>query len=299
VALGTVELGIDYGIAAAGAAARPSESEAIQLLRQAAEAGINLFDTAPNYGASEQLVGEALGERADCFIATKITIPRDEQGRLLSGTALREAVAVSLVRSAKALRREVIDILQIHNATLPVLQQGELTEVLRVAQRDGRIRWLGASVYTEEEALLAIETGFDAIQVAFSVLDQRSAARVFPAAARAGVGVLGRSALLKGVLSQRALVLPERLAALRRAAEAVKVRWQCDTWTELTQKALRYCMFDERLHSVLVGLSSASELRELLEAHAAGPLDAQDADAAASLAISNPVLVNPANWELP
>ena len=54
-ALGTVELGLDYGIQAPGHSGRPVREDAIRLVHYALDAGINLIDTARAYGNSEEL----------------------------------------------------------------------------------------------------------------------------------------------------------------------------------------------------------------------------------------------------
>ncbi len=218
LSLGTVELGIGYGIRKPGQSAYPERSEAVYLLRYAADQGINLFDTAPAYGEGEQLLGEALGRRHDCYFTTKVSIP-EEDGKVLSGQPLQVAINGSLEASLKALDRDWLDIVQIHNATADILEQGEIAGVLLRARESGKVRFLGASVYGEEAALAVIRAGsFDVLQLAYNLLDQRMAANIFPAASQANIGVICRSALLKGALTERAKWLPEELAALRQQA---------------------------------------------------------------------------------
>src|SRR5262249_35380627 len=67
ISLGTVELGMDYGIAAAGETLRPDEAEAARLLHHALDLGINLIDTAPAYGNSEEIIGRAISSRRSQF----------------------------------------------------------------------------------------------------------------------------------------------------------------------------------------------------------------------------------------
>ena len=60
LALGTVELGMDYGIAAPGHFTRPAEAAAIDLVHATLDAGITFIDTARAYGESEAVLGKAL-----------------------------------------------------------------------------------------------------------------------------------------------------------------------------------------------------------------------------------------------
>src|SRR3990170_3245835 len=99
LSMGTVSLGMDYGIERPGDFGCPEESLSIQFLQAAADAGINLFDTAPGYGKSENILGKALGGRPECVFATKLSIHRDAEGRFLSGESLRKFVENSLEHS--------------------------------------------------------------------------------------------------------------------------------------------------------------------------------------------------------
>jgi len=299
IALGTVSLGVDYGIKVPGEFGRPTKSEAIRLLQQAADAGINLFDTAPAYGESELLVGQALGSQPECYVATKVSIPRDTNGIPMHGTQLRQAVQSSLESSLRALRREVLDIVQIHNATVEVIARGEMAQALLDARQHGKLRFLGASVYTEAEASAVIEAGcFDVLQVPYNLLDQRMARRVFPAAQQAGVGILVRSAFLKGALTAKAQWLPPDLAELREAVEQAK-DVLAGSWQALPEMALRFCLSAPQMATVLVGVRTLSELRQALKAAEAGPLQAELLSRVPVLALREERLLNPSYWSVP
>ena len=296
LALGTVELGLDYGIRF------PEEKhighdEAIRLLEYAADAGINLYDTAPAYGNSQQLLGQALGSRQDCYIATKVAVPQEERSYLY-GKKLEVAVNTSLEQSLKALKRKWLDIVQIHNATAGVIGQGEMLEALLKARTKGMLRFIGATVYGEEDALAAIELGcFDVIQVAYNLFDQRPKENIFPATRCYGTGVIGRSALLKGVLSQRAEQLPPPLSPLREQAEEA-LKLVGGDWQALPQLALRFCLSSEDIDTVLIGASNIEELKAAIEAAEAGPLDAETLDKTQALAMNDERLLNPSNWPI-
>ena len=296
IALGTVSLGVDYGIGAPGEFGRPPESDVIRLLQQAADTGINLFDTAPGYGESERLLGQALGQRPNCYFATKVTIPKDADGSQMHGSQLRRAVQDSLKNSLQALRRDVLDIVQIHNATVEVIAQGEMVKVLLDAQRQGPVRFLGASVYTEAEAMAVIEAGcFDVLQVAYNILDQRMARRVFLAAERADVGIIGRSAFLKGVLTPKAQWLPLELSELRQAAEQARDAL-AGSWQALPEMALRFCLSASQVATVLVGVRTVDELNQALATEKAGPLSEAILARTSALALSDDRLLNPFYW---
>jgi aryl-alcohol dehydrogenase-like predicted oxidoreductase len=285
VSLGTVALGVEYGIDAPGEFGRPDEAAALALLRHAADSGITLVDTAPAYGESEALVGRAIGGDSRVMIATKV-----------SATA---PVAESLDASRRALGRATLDIVQIHNATADMMG-GPVTDALLNARRRGVLRFLGATVYGEEAALAAIDFGqFDLIQVALNVLDQRMLAHVVPRAVTDSVAIVVRSAFLKGALTPKAQWLPAPLAPLAKAAEGVRDLLAGGAWEALPEAAFRYCLSVPSVSSVLSGARTVEELDQAMAAEAAGPLSETQMAAASKLGLTDERLLNPTYWPLP
>ncbi len=296
VGLGTAVFGLEhYGIPTPGEDTVDAKN-AIDTIRHAADSGINFFDTAPGYGRSEDLLGQALTSYQDCIIATKVPIP--EGIDTIAPSELSRIVDASLDASRRTLRREVLDIVQIHNATIPVLQRGQLVECLERAREAGKLRWIGASVYGPDTALAAIQTGkIQVLQIALSLLDQRMCSEVFPAAEKAGIGILTRSALLKGALTKRAQWLPESLRPVAEASERA-VQGLHTSWDALPTMALRFCLALPAAQTVLVGVRERAELDECIAAEAEGPLPSDLLRTARTLALEDEHLLNPTYWRL-
>lgn len=300
LSLGTVSLGVDYGIEAPGDFGRPDEADAIRLLRAAVDRGVTLIDTAPTYGDGERLVGRAVGGDPRVMIATKAGSALHEQPGALRGPALRASLMASIEQSRRAFGRDAIDILQFHNATAGLIEDGEVTDVLLDAKRRGLIRVLGASVLSPAAALAAIASGqYETLQVAFSALDQRMARDVMPAARAAGVGVIVRSAFLKGALTPKAQWLPESLAPVRAAALRARDALAGGEWDRLPAAAMRFCLSTPGIASVLSGPRTIAELEAAVEAEAAGPLDAPALAGAERLALTDERLLDPWKWPVP
>ena len=294
--LGTVELGTDYGIRIPGAAGPPSEAAAVELLRSAAGYGVDFYDTAPTYGSAERLLGEALGDRREPVFATKVSVPRDPHGQRLRGSELRVEVERSLEASRIGLRRATLDVVQVHNATLDVIADGELSRVLVEAKARGEVRAIGASVYTEDEALAAIGAGcYDVLQVAFNLLDRRMANRVIPAAQAEGVAIIARSVFLKGVLTPKARVFPPELGELVRAADRMRETLGI-TWEDLPAAALRFCLYSPGVAAIVIGVDTAQELDRALAAAEAGPLPETTLRRAEVSALTDERLLHPSEW---
>ena len=299
IALGTVSLGLDYGIKVPGKYRRPKEADAINLMQQAADAGISLFDTAPAYGKSEAYLGTVLRSRSNIYVATKVSIPKDCNANPMRGKNLFETVNDELKRSRLSLQCNVLDIVQIHNATIDVIEEGEITECLLDARNRGIVRYLGASVYTEEEALAIIKAKcFSTLQVAYNLLDQRMAKKVFRAAEEAGVGIITRSAFLKGALTSNAQWLPSELGDLREAAESARNELAEGSWQALSDISLRFCLSAPQVATVLVGARTVDELNAALKVAEAGSLPEEMLSKALAMALEDEHLLNPSYWPL-
>ena len=297
LSLGTVALGMDYGIAAAGERRQPSENEAVRLLLTAFEHGINLVDTAPGYGASEALIGAAIREwQEHVYVATKVVRP--DACTPTTTQAVKKATISLVEDSLQRLGRDRADLVQIHNATVSDLREGVLLEALLDAKRQGKVEHVGVSVYETDAALEALHhPGIAALQVAYNLLDTRMAAEVFPRAKACDVAVLVRSALLKGVLTDRYRVLPPRLFRLRQAAEKARA-WSDALGEPLPQAAIRFCLSNDQVASTLVGVRSMDELRSALVAAGKPPMDSAQLPAPRTLRVDDQALLDPRTWEI-
>jgi aryl-alcohol dehydrogenase-like predicted oxidoreductase len=233
----------------------------------ALERGVRFIDTAPAYGEAEALVGEVLGERAggaDCLIATKLAIPL-AGWRALSLRQTRAHVRASALASLRALRRERLDVLQIHNADAALIARGAVVAALVELREEGLVVRLGASVYGEADALAAIaDPQLDVLQVAYSALDRRPERSVLPAAMAGRTAVVARSLLLHGVLSPAARDLRAPFAPLRAAAETVR-RALGVSWEELPGAAVAFVASRPEIAHALLGPRDEHELAALLD----------------------------------
>ena len=296
LSLGTATFGLkDYGIPTPGED-RLDSSGAIAVIRDAVDSGINFFDTAPSYGCSEELLGQALPACKDRIVATKVSLPEN-----IEKTQFQEILRIvnaSLEASLRALRQDVLDVVQIHNASVAVLQQGDLIGCLERAREAGKLRWIGASVYGPDTALTAVRTGkVDVIQIALNLLDQRMCGQVLAEAEAAGVGVVARSALLKGALTKRTQELPETMQLVKQASERA-VQELGTTWERLPGMALRFCLTVPAVHTVLVGVRNRVELQAALAAESIGLLNPASMKTARTLGLEDELLLNPTYWDL-
>ncbi|HVZ84467.1 MAG TPA: aldo/keto reductase [Terracidiphilus sp.] len=290
--LGTVELGLDYGIKSHDGHKRPTESEAAHLLHEALDLGIRFIDTARMYGTSEDVIGNALAHRRDDFtLATKVA---PAPAHLTGDDALKAHVDQSVAASLRALRTDHIDLLMLHSlraAQLPLL--APLAGALRAWQNSGHVRFIGASVY-EDAAQQVLQSGlFDCLQIASNALDREAERSLLPAAHAQGVGIVLRSVLLKGVLTERYRELPPEMQPLREAVRSLDALAR-EAGISLPELAYRYALHADAV--ILAGTARSQELHEAVRYATAGPLDTDLLSAVRQITVPDRALLNPDQW---
>ena len=196
VGLGCWQLGADWGDV--------PEQEAMAILRAAADAGVNFFDTADVYGLgrSESLVGKLLKERGGAgriHVATKMgRFPDPGMPANFSLDVMRKHAEASIQR----LGVDAIDLTQLHCIPTEQLRRGEVFDHLRTLQKQGKIRHWGVSVESMEEALICLQQpGLTSLQIIFNIFRQKPITALFQHARHKGVAVIVRLPLASGLLS--------------------------------------------------------------------------------------------------
>jgi aryl-alcohol dehydrogenase-like predicted oxidoreductase len=293
--LGTVELGMPYGL---GKPTPPDDKSCIRLLHHAVDRGINFVDTAAAYGRSEELIGRAFGNGDRPVIGTKVTL-RDVDGTPHTGTRLSAAMRTSIDRSRQLLGMERLDLVQIHNADAIITKDPALADAMAYHLEADDVRFWGASTYGQQAASAVLEYGppFRTLQVAYSVLDRNLEVELFPLCRNSGTGLILRSVLLQGVLSDRRHALADALAPLRQAADAAADVAEA-LGKPLPEVALRYALFEAGADITLVGTANLAELDSNVNAALDGPLPSDVVAALRAIRISDERLLDPSNWPL-
>lgn len=150
------------------------DDESIRTIHAALAGGITVFDTAAAYGAghAERLLARALQNRPEALIVTKIGIAIDEDSKQLTGEdTAPESVMPAIDRCLKRLQRDRIDLLLLHQNSLPVSVANALFDEMDKACRDGKIRSYGWSTdFSESLTAVAHRDAFVAVEHAMNVL---------------------------------------------------------------------------------------------------------------------------------
>ena len=169
-----------------------------EVLRTLFDNGGTVFDTAPGYGASEEVAGRLVREldaTEQVFWATKVNVA----GRG-GGSADPDRARAQIERSFLFIGKDPIDLIQVHNLRDVPTQLGVLKEL----KEQGRLRYTGvtytgASRYPDLVKLMQ-EEKIDFIGVDYAVDNTESAEIILPLAQDRGIAVLvylpfGRSRL--------------------------------------------------------------------------------------------------------
>src|SRR5580658_6543520 len=179
------------------------------VVHRALDEGITLFDTADVYGgrgASEELLGKALGERRkDAIIATKFGMPMGD-GPYARGASRRWIMAAAEA-SLRRLGTDYIDLYQIHFPD-PATPQEETLAALDALVCAGKVRYLGNSNFAgwqlADAAWISRSNGFApyvSAQNQYNLLDRRIERELVPACRHYGVGILPYFPLASGFLT--------------------------------------------------------------------------------------------------
>jgi aryl-alcohol dehydrogenase-like predicted oxidoreductase len=194
VSLGAWQIGGSWG--------NVSDEDAERVVHAAIDNGINFIDTADVYGdgRSERFVAKVLSEtKEQVFVATKAG--RRLQPHTVDGYN-RANLTAFVERSLKNLRRETLDLVQLHCPPIGVYYEPEVFAALDELKQAGKILYYGVSVEKVEEALKAIEyPAVATVQIIFNIFRQRPKDLFFPLAQQRDVGILVRLPLSSGLLS--------------------------------------------------------------------------------------------------
>jgi aryl-alcohol dehydrogenase-like predicted oxidoreductase len=180
-----------------------TEEDSKDAIIEALEEGINWIDTAHAYGfgVAEQIIGEVLSEwKEDVIIATKCGVLAEEGNkpvRFISPTSIRKEIEGSL----KRLKREVIDLYQIH-WPVPLENLHDSWETLLDLKTQGKIRSIGVcNCFLQELSLLGDPEVITSNQPMYSLLERTIEDEVIPWCDENKVGLLAYSPMQSGLLT--------------------------------------------------------------------------------------------------
>ena len=290
---------------------RTTDEECLGAVRRAVDLGVNFFDTSPIYGAgrSEESLGRGLaGLRDRVYLATKVRLRTEDDLADMPG-----AVRRSVEQSLRRLRTDRIDVLQIHHQLGPeggqyvaavgppprhafrlTRQAGMmLGEAMQRMVQEGKVRFLGITAWDGHPDVIEpmLSSGvFHTAQILYNMLNRTAAAeppaafddvdqgRSLRVAQRHDIGIIGIRAHAAGALVDRLdrEVAPDSEVARDFRRSRQLVRFRKAAYRTLSQAALRFCLDNPAIATVVPGFKNLAELEDSVACSDLPPLDGED-----------------------
>ncbi len=284
--LGTVQLGLDYGIN--NQSGKPSQGKAFEILNTAFDNGISILDTAEAYGDSQHIIGKFLKKypNKSFQIITK----------LAANSEIRPEVFLHHIeQNCSLLNVNELYGYMFHNYE-SFKDKINLYDKFLLAKENKLITKTGISLYSNDqiEDVLNNYKEFDFIQIPFNLFDNATKRKALLDKAKSQyIEVHTRSVFLQGLFFKDKELLPEKLKVLEPYLELlnkIKIQYNIDT----VKLALQYVLQKEYIDQVLIGVETPEQLINNINFSLKKeqiPHEAIDA-----INITENELLNPSNW---
>lgn len=287
--LGTVQFGLNYGISNSGG--QTSSAAVRDILESARRSGIELLDTAPTYGNSEDVLGASKLVAEAFRVVTKTPVYHADTITDHDASVLVENCQASSSRLGVA---ALYGLLVHHVDNLFRPGGDKLVAAMEALRVDGLVTKIGASVYDARQIDRLLEVMRpDVVQLPINLLDQRLLhSGHLDKLKRAGVEIHARSLFLQGLL-----LLPlDRLPRFAHAAQAPLLALDRQI-SELKVSRLHACLAFglslPQIDNVIVGVTTVSELDEIV---AAAQASTEICMGYGQFSVTDDILLNPAQW---
>ena len=245
------------------------DESAERILNLVLDSGINVIDTAPDYGITEDRIGQFISARRDeYYLATKCGCAPLQHADHLETRHVweRDVITKNLETSLKRMRTDHIDIWQFHGGDAETLERAGLIDLMVNARQEGRIRFLGVSSSLPNLPGLIALGVFDTFQIPYSCLAPEHHDLISRAAAT-GAGIIIRGGIAQG--GPDAEIQRPVLNDVWARANLGELLTEGMSRAELI---LRFTLTHPHCHTTIVGTCNPEHLKANLAAASAGPL---------------------------
>jgi aryl-alcohol dehydrogenase-like predicted oxidoreductase len=254
-----------------------------QILNAVLDAGINFIDTSPDYGVSEELIGEHISNRRDeFFLASKCGCPVNQpppaEGQRPPHVFTPENIRAAVEQSLRRMRTDHLDLVQFHiSPSRDTLEENGAVEALTELRDEGKTRFIGMSgtlPNLNEHIAMGV---FDAFQIPYSALEREHEDAIRDAAL-AGSGTIIRGGVARGAPSVDDSTLARYPDFWRPMVEARRDRWESADLDDLLdgmtrmEFMLRFTLSHPEMHTTIVGTANLQHLADNIAVAQKGPL---------------------------
>lgn len=275
ITLGTAQIGFDYGIA--NKIGKPEFQTSMEILHFAYNNGINTFDTAPDYGNSEEIIGKFISSKIKNQDKAPIIIskmPPFKPNQYIDYNSVYNYIKNQINKSISSLNLKSIPIYLIHHAKDILFRENLIIECLEQIKKEGLINRFGVSVYNpkEVERLLKFKD-IDVIQVPINIFDRRMiTTKLLKKLKQKNYIIFARSIYLQGLF----FIPPEKLPKhLEMAKEyLVKLGNIANEYNiDIAKLALLFVRDLPEIDSLVIGAEKVEQLKDNLNIINEDPLD--------------------------
>lgn len=289
--LGTVQLGLPYGIN--NASGMPSFEESATILQTALDAGITSFDTAKGYGESEAVLGRFFkASPAEKTLITKIrfeTEPESEVANLLFAQAKDSMEKMGLKK---------LPFLMLHNENMVTIYGKTILDALVELKKEGMVDNIGISFSDRSKMEDVLSCGvFDHIQIPQNMFDcPELKSGLLKKIGDMGISVFIRSVYLQGLFFRDTNTLPKELASAKAPIDKLNAIAERENMS-MAQLALSFLKNADGITSLVLGCETPEQLLDSVSKFDTAPMS--DAVRQEILAISEeiePIVICPWDW---
>ena len=280
IALGTVQWGLDYGIA--NKSGVPLDDELKSILDFAKQIKINMFDTAIQYGNAEERIGKLLNKGNK--IVTKI-----------GGFTESNDVNYQIMSSLKRLKKKTLYGCLFHSYNELAKNPNFWTQLNEIKEK-GTIEKIGYSLYEpkELEHLLMMKMKPDLVQIPYNILNQEFEPYLEKLKSL-NTEIHGRSIFLQGLLFKPLFKIPLQLYSLKPALREINELCESLGLTKL-ELLLGFVLNNPNIDFVVVGVETKNQLEEIFKAQERDIIKAKR-NKIRAIYVKDNKLLNPNNWK--
>jgi aryl-alcohol dehydrogenase-like predicted oxidoreductase len=300
--LGTVQLGMPYGIA--NQKGQPDEGMAGRILQTALDGGVSCLDTASAYGNAEEVLGRYFHEhegKPNAQIITKLILTADRATTLLH---LEEQIEASIRMSMERLQLTCIPAVLLHRPNVLGVFGDKVTELLLKQVKRGNVGAIGASLLSFDPDDFAANWGelqkdcYELVQVPMNVMDRRMFANgTFEQLRHSQKQLFVRSIYLQGLFFMDPAQLPERMKPA--APWLVRLHALADAeGMSVPELAFSYIHHMPGIASIVFGAETPEQVKENIALLRTPAIREQTLQELASAFADVPdFVISPAMWE--
>lgn len=282
--IGTVQMGLNYGIN--NSSGKISIKESHRILERAYSSGITTIDTAEVYGSAHHVIGDFHRQNPNINFHVVTKLPQNIQAN---------SVEIKVAKYLEDLGVDSLETLMFHSFE-SFVNNHHVVDVLVHLKSNGYIKNIGVSIYKNEQAQYLIDQdSISVVQMPFNLLDNiANRGDLMNRLKRKGKVIHSRSAFLQGLFFKKyddQNIILKKLNSELEMLKQITIKFGCS----MEELALSYCLMQENIDKVIIGVDSMNHLEANLDA-SSYLIGEKMAELINTIKVEDLDLLNPSLW---